>query len=328
MMRAAPPVKYDASKVREQGVDAMRFIMALTVVILHALPEQNEAGSIDAMSYIAMMCRGAVPFFFIAAGYFLHPIRKDPARIVLDPLLRLAPIFLFWMIIYFLTSSIIPSHHWSWDLRGLISGGAAFHLWFLPALGAGMLIVSFGVKYADNWFLGFIFFLIYLIPVTYNAYYDVLLPPGAATRGGFFAAPLFIWMGYFVRVKRVEATNKFSLFMLFGSFLLLFIEEIIIARLSGKSIRSHDFALATFPLGVYVFLLSRSLQPTLIVSKLSFLGRYSLGIYVSHLLFIWILRPFIPVGVIGVFLLSLLAGCLALGLTLLMKRIPALKAVV
>lgn len=328
MIKVATPANGDAPKVRQQGIDAMRFIMALTVVLLHALPAQNEAGATDAMSYIAMMCRAAVPFFFIAGGYFLRPRQKDPIRIVLDPIKRLAPIFLFWMIVYFLISSVLPGHHWSWGMRDLISGGEAFHLWFLSALGFAMVVVSFGVKYINSWLLAAALLSLYMFSVVYNAYYDVILPPGGSTRGGFFAAPFFVGVGYFIGVSRVNLKISSALFVFISSLLLLFLEETIISVLSDKPIRSHDFALSTIPLGVSAFLLARSFQTTPIVLRLSALGGASLGIYVSHLLFIWLARPFTPVGVVGVVLLSFLAGCSALGLTLLLKRVPALKTVV
>src|SRR5579871_5387502 len=83
---------------RNQGVDAFRYLLAYLVVLLHSLP--GNAVTADAVwpFWLSSICRAAVPFFFVASGYFLKPAPGLAA--VLKPLKRLLPVYAFWFAIY------------------------------------------------------------------------------------------------------------------------------------------------------------------------------------------------------------------------------------
>lgn len=319
-----------AALARNTGVDAMRFVMASLVVLLHSLPGSTDPDYSTADTLTAMVCRGAVPFFFIASGYFLRPDKGTLLDGLIGPVKKFAPIYLFWLAVYFVVCQFTPQHKWTWSPRELLSGGAAFHLWFIPALTAGTIIVSTGVRLVGLRVTAIAVIGLASVAMVYNSYYEVLHPPGHATRGGFFIAPAFILMGYGMKLKNVASGMgpRFAIAAFAASFALLVAEEVLISKGAGASLRSHDFTLATFLYGACAFILARSLEGLGAASALSRLSAMTLGVYTSHLAFVWAIAPHVPASPAKVAVVWIASLALALLTTAALRATPILKRVV
>lgn len=304
--------------------------MASSVVLLHSLPDQGDIGGRTWAPYIALLCRAAVPFFFIASGYFLRPDRGTLLDGVIGPIKKFAPIYLFWLAVYFVVCRFTPEHKWTWSPRELLSGGAAFHLWFIAALTAGTIIVSTGVRLVGLQATAIAVIALASVAMVYNSYYEVLHPPGHATRGGFFIAPAFILMGYGLKLKNVTgaAGPRFAAAAFAASFALLIAEEVLISKSSGAPFRSHDFTFATFAYGACTFVLAQSWEGYRVANALSKLSAMTLGVYTSHLAFVWAIAPHIPASPAKVAVVWLASLALALLTTVALKATPVLKRMV
>jgi surface polysaccharide O-acyltransferase-like enzyme len=276
-----------------------------------------------------MICRAAVPFFFITSGYFLARHQRFSVGVVLKPLRRLLPIYIFWMSVYFVFLLVIPIHPWSFGFRDLLSGGTAFHLWFLPALGVALAIVGAGLSLAPSAITGIACAVLAAFALTRGTYHDVLGLHGAASRGGLFVAPLYVYVGTLLAGRRLAFPHWACAAFVLLAYALLFAEEQFIAAHSGLARpMSHDFTIATFPLGAAMFLFARSIGSSRFIDRFAPLGRASLAIYASHLLFLWLLLPLIGNdSVLRVFASATAAFLLATALGLTLARISFLKRV-
>lgn len=318
------------ASARNTGIDAMRFVMASLVVLLHSLPSSTDQNYSIFDTFTAIVCRAAVPFFFIASGYFLRPDKGSLLGGVIEPIRKFTPIYLFWLAVYFVVCQFTPQHKWTWSPRELLSGGAAFHLWFIPALTAGTIIVSTGVRLAGLRITAIAVIALASVALIYNSYYEVLHPPGHATRGGFFIALAFILMGYGLKLKNIGSGTgpRLAAAAFAMSLVLLIGEELLISKSSGAPLRSHDFTLATFIYGACAFLLAQRLEGLNVASALARLSSMALGVYTSHLAFVWAIEPHIPASPTKVAVVWTASLALALLTTAALKATPVLKRVV
>lgn len=314
---------------RYDGIDFIRFCMAFLIVLLHSLPSYQEQQYQIWSAPLAMICRAGVPFFFITSGYFLARQERFSVGIVLKPLRRLLPIYIFWMAVYFVFLLVVPIHSWSFGLRDLLSGGTAFHLWFLPALGFALAMVAMGLSLAPSSVVGLACTALAAFALTRGTYHDVLGLHGAASRGGLFVAPLYVYVGTLLSRRWLILPQWACAALVLLAYGLLFAEEHLIAALSGLARPiSHDFTIATFPVGAAMFLFARSIGSSRFIDRFAPLGRASLAIYVSHLLFLWLLMPVIGNdSVWHVFANAIAAFLMATALGLTLARIGFLKRV-
>lgn len=251
-------------RTRNAGIDAGRYFLLLGVVALHA---KHPPISL-ATTLLSTICRAAVPFFFIASGYFLRPTDRFDWELIKKRIGRLLPPFLFWMAIYFLLSKIIPGHHWRFHRRDLLTGGLAFHLWFLPGLVLAQLFVGGGLRLVGSKVTGAICVALAMwgvAAVTYDGVLATMWPRLAATMAmpayahRFLMGPIFVYIGTLLAKHVIDVWWPFLLGVALAIYALTVGEEFLIARMSGQVLQSHEYAICTFMLGTSVFLLMKSL---------------------------------------------------------------------
>jgi len=313
---------------RNTAIDVMRYGLAFVVVLLHSLP----VGKDDYPTWvplISILCRVSVPFFFITSGYFLRQASQVNAAAILKPVQRLVPIYLFWMLVYFIFLHFVPVRQWSFRPGDLISGGAAFHLWFLPALCAALVLVSGCIGLAGMRATGAVCLLLAVLGLCLGSYHEVLGMPGSAQRGGLLISPLFVYLGVLTRLRN-WSLGRWAIPAILLSYLLLGLEEWLIYRLSAAPLFvSHDFTIATYLVGITCFLGVRQWPGSKILDRAVWFGRLSLSVYAGHVLFLWMLAPIIGKDTLGqVAVLAILCFALSTLLSLVLMRIPALRRVV
>ncbi|WP_157219938.1 acyltransferase [Flavisphingomonas formosensis] len=313
---------------RLSGIDAVRAAMAFLVIVLHAIQFGDEDRLHMTLQIFSLPLRAAVPFFFIASGFFIKQRDRLTPDIVVQPMIRLLPIYVFWVAVYYVAAALIPGHASAFHLRDIVMGGPAFHLWFLPALGISMVLVAVGLPVVRWRVTGIVCALIAAVGLARGSYHDVLHLHGSASRGGIMVAPLFVYLGAAIRARSLTLSSLVSLGGIAASLLALYCEEVWIGAQTHADFSSHDFALMTYPLGIFCFFLALSLPNSGIVEKIATLGKYSLGVYTSHLLFLWI--AFAISGAMAVFILpnSLAAFAAGLAISIVLSRSKIFRRVV
>lgn len=274
---------------RLAGIDLMRLVSFIAVVLIHAVAD----GAMDhpfAADVIALSSRFAVPFFFLAFGYLLSP--RAPERTALRLLIRLAPPFLFWAIVY-----ILYFHHSLASLespamvgRLLITGLDGQHLWFLPALGAaGVLFAIVQSRYGWRAIL-LLAIIFYALAYAFGPLRLLLDLPKMPfnTRNGPFFGLLFVTIGAWLRTRDIRITVPVALALFALAGVLQLVE--VAALVAGGTIefpRFTDDTLMTIPFGVAAFIVALAIPPSVRLPLLfARIAELSLGLYVVHLLFL------------------------------------------
>jgi surface polysaccharide O-acyltransferase-like enzyme len=323
---ARPGAAEQSRGMRLEGIDAMRAGMGLLVVLCHSLTYGSRDHYSDLANAIGILSRAAVPFFLISSGYFLKAKARFSTEMLSQPAVRLLPIYVFWMIIYYGWVTIFPGHMATLRLKDLLSGGVAFHLWFLPALGISLALVATGLSTVGWRATGLACLALALVAIARGAYHDVLHLGGAASRGGLLVAPLFVYIGAYLRRAPLSLRLGHCLVTLLTCYGLLYLEDRFIAVRTGAAFVSHDFALAVIPLGISAFLTALALKDSDLLRGIASLGRSSLTRYASHLLLLWAifaLNPTLRPDVKFVNGLAAFAAATLLGL--LLQRIRLLR---
>lgn len=280
-----PPARID----RIDGIDLMRLIAFAAVVLIHAVAN----GAFDhpvVADVIALSARFAVPFFFIAFGYLFA--RRASFGTAWRLLLRLAPPFLFWALVY-----IVYYRHDLRDLlapativRLLITGLDGYHLWFLPALGvAGVIFALVRGRFGWRAVLG-LALLLYALALAFGPLRLMLgLPrPPFNTRNGPFFGLLFVTAGAWLRHRSWHPTLRLALALWGGAALLQLAEVALLVRLGTIEYpRFTDNVVMTIPFGIASFLVAIAIPRDFRLPPLfAHLARLSLGLYVIHALFL------------------------------------------
>ena len=155
------------------GIDVFRIVAAILVIAIHTYPLADLNSTADYL-VVHVVCRIAVPFFFLASGFFLFPAGTDPLDALPHFLKRSACIYAAAIVLYipvnlyagyFKTEHLLPAM-----LRDIFFDGTFYHLWYLPAaiLGAGFCLRRFGIKGAFA-----VSAVLYLIGLFGDSYYGV-----------------------------------------------------------------------------------------------------------------------------------------------------------
>ncbi len=146
----------DVKRNKYDGLDFMKLICSVMVVIIHTVPFA-EFSYMFSFMWANMLCRVAVPLYFICSGFlFCEKISSLPKNERRSYLLayerRLLLLYAFWIVIYFpmfirgfvnnvYTFSPLMVGWGTWlskflpyFLQSLFVRGINFHLWYLPAL--------------------------------------------------------------------------------------------------------------------------------------------------------------------------------------------------
>lgn len=270
-------------------IDFLRFVGAILVVTLHASPLREIAPSANII-VTEGIARIAVPFFFIASGYFLsEAIAKGRFKIWA---LKIIKLYILWMIIY--------SFFWVGDLVGqpflalrmikIIFMGY-YHLWYLASLFLAACLLFYVVRLNRDDFvpllalvgllLGFLFQYYYLYGP--NGATLVLIKMGNLNRSFFTFAFPYVCIGYLIASRsflrdclRKNATRA----VVVGAS--IFVLEVV-GNLKFANI--HDFSdnlvsISILAPTVFVVSLNSSMKFGFVAR---FLGELSLAIYLVHI---------------------------------------------
>ncbi len=285
-----------AADARSAGVDATRFVAACAVALLHAMPLGRARHHLE-IEAAELLTRFAVPFFFIASGYFGYRGLNRPVASTRRILFRLLPVYVVWITIYAVLapgSLASLARHPTIYLHDLRVAEPGFHLWFLPALGVGMVcaLLAFRLSPVLAASLGALAFGLVL---ALGAYRGVLGVPGFPMRGGALVAFPDVAIGLWIAHRRPVVGRGTAWALAAAGVACCGAEAFLLHRVGGAGGIPDTLAgTSLFATGIFLAVLPPA-RASRVIGVLARLGRLSLGIYCAHLLFIlWVERWAVP----------------------------------
>lgn len=260
------------SRITYYGLDILRIICAVLVVTIHFAPfGPYETTEMLNFRFVQYFSKNAVPLFFIISSFLLFNKVITDGHINMKAVLKRCwgyyKLYLIWTVIYLFM--IVKSYtHGRKSITELIRDfffvGSYLHLWYLPALITGVLIVALLVKAGlKKRTILIIAGLLYVIALLGQSYYGLLTPLRNAsagfddvqalyfrifytTRNGVFEAPLFVSLGYMLSGETGTASGKKirDFIPALAAFFALEIAEAELVRAFGLA-READFYITT-----------------------------------------------------------------------------------
>ena len=242
------------------GIDCFRLIAALLVIAIHTSPLESFSETGDFI-LTRIIGRLAVPFFFMASGFFLisrysYNMEKLAAFVKKTVLIYGVAIVIYLPINiyngYFKMDNLLPN-----IIKDIVFDGTLYHLWYLPASVIGASISWYLVKklgFPKTLTVAFILYLMGLFGDSYyglveqipmlDGFYKLIFQISDYTRNGLFFAPIFLTLGGFIADHPDKISFKKCTYGLIISFTLMIQEGMILHHLN---IQRHD--------SMYIFLI-------------------------------------------------------------------------
>lgn len=321
--------------------DLVKFIMSIFVVAIHA--DFMHGNSVANMLISDVFGRIAVPFFFIAAAFFLfrHKGDADFSKRVAKYLTRMSLAYVLCTVVYL--PVIIDRYNGKISLlkwlKIVFFEGSYRQLWFLPALIFAVLLVYLLVRAGLS--TGKIFYIalpLYIIGCAFHSFYNPIIKLQfisdfatdyytvfGTTRNGLFFGFVYVALGAYLathslKIKLPAAWIGFAVSVVLVITEVMLIEEYAISSKGmGMYISVLFAALFLFWISVNTPLLSRlPSKPFILLRKLSTV------IYFTHTMFLYLFSALNYNAEFWVACAcSIGTGFIYIGLTALVKRIKA-----
>lgn len=260
------PIELDNYKM----LDIIKYALSFMVIYVHCNPVFPQ----EFLDYFTknIVCRIAVPFFFMASAYFVRKGSANNPQYVKKYLKGTIKSYLLWSLAFApigldwirqnleLAGSLLPLAL----LYGLIHIGTYYHLWYIPAM-------LFSVFFVDKLLRRISYKLLFILSIVLFAFgsietYYGLLPTGGfkdffdtlisvifTTRSGLFYGMIFVLMGFFIYDYRekLKAIIKYVPILTILSAALLVVEGTLLYRIPRLDM---NFLLGLIPFDFFFFL--------------------------------------------------------------------------
>ena len=307
---------------RNLAVDTMRLIAIFCVLCLHTEPFNPDHMGYGWRGWevlylnITSACRFAVPFFFCISGYYWgRKIRsgQNPSAVSLAMFQRVGTAFAAWSAFFLgidylkpVVACLFPRFPGAKSFAApsivrhplqLLFEGTAHHLWFLPALLCALAVCWFFIVLRRDRLLLAVASVFFVLAVLGRAYAQTaigfsprLYGISFDLRDGPFFGTLFFATGYLLSAHRPRPQwRRWGMFLLAAG-LVLFRAEILLipALFHAPPLRVifQDAVFGTYPMGLGATMLALAAPSWLSRPTLARWGRFTLGIYCIHPIFV------------------------------------------
>lgn len=289
-------------KVKKISIDVIRFIASFLIVAIHISPFVNISGDFD-FFFTRILGRIAVPLYLMITGYFLLDKSLVERNKLVNYIKKIIKMYILAIIIY------IPINIYNGVevsilslIKSIFITGTMYHLWYFPALILGILITYYLLKklgLTKSLIITLILYIFGLLGDSYyglissssiNVVYSIIFSIFDYTRNGIFYVPIFLLLGYLVKIKPCKLHTP--LIYAFFFFILMSIEGFTLHNLNWQK---HDsMYLFLIPLMYYLFSYFMSIN-----CKADYKWRnMATTIYLLHPLFIVVVR--FAAGLLGI----------------------------
>lgn len=282
------------------GINDYKLLAAFLVIAIHTSPLATFSPEADFI-LTRILARTAVPFFFMVTGYFVLPRALDNPAAALRYLKKIGILYLASMVLY-LPVGIYAGHFKDATFlsipKMILLDGTFYHLWYLPALLLGFVLLLFFLKNLPVAAVCVLTVILYLMGLFGDSYYGLISNPSLIhtcyegifhvfeyTRNGLFYAPAFLLLGWLLS-SRERPSLAVSLGSLGVCFALLLAEGITLHLLE---VQRHDsMYLSLLPLMYFLFSILLDTDPPDLTRPLP--KELPLLLYLLHPLFIILVR--------------------------------------
>ena len=334
---------------RIQGVDCAKGIAILMVIYIHAADSVYSAVPMSVFWWTVMACeclsRICVPLFIMISGYLLLGTGKaiSPLAFYERMLPRIGVPFMTWTLIYFIWkhSGTATGPSFRTMVSEIAGGPVYYHLWYLYL----MLGVYLATPFLDRifntlnqtefvLFLGLWYFFATLVPWL-EWFGKFSLPVPSSIFGSYFG--FFMFGGWSRRITLQGRQPMVLVIVCTGIVALTIVATGLMSWRDGGQINRVFFAflspnIALLSMLMWLLLKDARWRFKTIAGSLVFLGKLSLGIYVSHILILELVGRFMSrwtdsaaLGLVGSVFLT--TG-IAVAFTWLCRKIPIVRLAV
>lgn len=242
------------SSKRYATLDIFRLFSSFLIVAIHTSPLLSFSNTSDFI-FTRIIARLAVPYFFMVTGYFLYLHREISNKQLRIAFSKKIGIIYGVTILLFLPLNIYTGYFqktelWKQITKDILFDGTFYHLWYLPAVLIGVLIITVLIQKAGIYIAFIISVILYIIGLGGDSYhgmitqlpiiktfYDSLFKVFDYTRNGLFFAPVFLVMGVWIYRTSNKISFKKSMTGFVVSLSLLITEGLL---LHSYDIQRHD----------------------------------------------------------------------------------------
>lgn len=316
--------------MKKINTDILRLIAAFMVVAIHTYPLSFLSDNIDYL-FTRILFRVAVPFFLMITGYFI--LAKKDKKVLIEYTKKILVLYIISIVIY-LPINVYNGYFHNINLFSLIKDvcltGTFYHLWYFPATVIGLWVSFFLLNKLSLKKSLIITSVLYLIGIFGDNYYNLIssLPFINSIYKGiffifdyprnFFLAPIFLIMGYLLKINKSKLTHKKLLAIIFT--ITMLIEGLICLKFNLYRHNSMYFSL--IPLMYILFSLITENKNT--NKDIRSISTY---IYIIHPFFIVIMHfvsrflPFINNSLVNFLLVASLSLIFAIVINIIIKKI-------
>lgn len=279
---------------RSYTIDLARFIAAFCVMTLHTpLPSMGH----DIGAIIRISGRWAVPFFFMAAGYFLgKKITQDsklPMQSIEKNMVKLFSVFFVSSIVYMIYSYLLTPTI-SFNDIALLLKGTYGHLWFVGSMIVAYIFIWYMYAIGQSKILSVIA-LALLVFTVYADAYDLISGKTVIYQQlpRFLSSIPFMYMGVYLSDKNIPQKSLPLWIVVFViGFLLQYGEAFYFEKIYKYSAYQPQTLIGTIFAAVGIFNMCLLIQTN--ENKPAIYGqKYSLFIYLYHLIGYWVVQKII-----------------------------------
>lgn len=292
-------------------VDVIKFICSYLVLSIHAFGNSSYSDNVilgNILFYLRnYIARIAVPFYFVAAGFFLFKkvdLDNFDFSVIKNYVFKILRLYGTWMILLFIPNCSYP-------------------LWYLGALVVAVLLLSFmlykKVSIKNIVVLSTLLYVIGLFGDSLGKLFDYKIFNYSLglynslfknTRNGVFFGFIFVVIGMIFAKKKIFINKKLAILGLILSFVGLFF-EVFITKIKDVSL---DYSMRIFllPLTFFLFYIAINikLKPNKIYKKLRIIG---MMVYYTHTLVQFLLlNEYLSIFVTKVFNVNFLGNSIVI----------------
>ena len=284
------------SQNRIFGYDLIKTIAIFMIVFYHL--GGIDIGTIESgknflpnfNQFVLSFCAASVPLFLMVHGALILPKRLNLKESILKAI-KMVLLFLFGKVV--LQRILLE--------KCFTIGDEMVHFWFLGTLGMVYVVSYFLNKW--KWLRHIVLLILIIYPFLSNLLVDciVFFMPGSnflsLGHDGFFTfySLVYFYLGYYLKDKTFPSYYSFITIMV-GMSLIIFevialsnYYQMVFDGVNGSFPTIGAMALAT---GLFILLKSSNSSNLLIRNSISFIGGNTMGVYLFHVLVIFLLRKY------------------------------------
>lgn len=342
------------TETRIYSIDSLRYAAVFGVICMHFGSFAQISFPVSAI--IEQVSNFAVPLFFLVSGYLFRKkiMAYDDAYWRYTRMMkRLCLIFWTWSAIYlfvpanptmltqaknlgFISGSMMVFNSKIEAIRSnplnFLLAGTSIQLWFLVSLAMGLTLLYLFIKLGiEDKFL-YLAIPLYIFQILAGPL--SITPLGIHTGIGYYLGPfvstLFVGIGALIARKEFKPSRQLACWLIFAGLTMQLGEWLLLHTIYGwDHFRQTGYIVGTVMYTTGFLLLALAIPSMGNRTGFSRLGKFTLGIYLTHMMFIPVAqklygslpRPLGEAGPLGVLAASLL-------LTVILIRLPYVRRIV